>query len=433
MKSGSAARFENLPDWLRWQEQLHPNAIDMGLERVRRVLAAMGLASPRFHVLTVGGTNGKGSCVAYLEAMLRAQGYRVGAYTSPHLLQYNERVRVDGVNAADHEFCTAFAHIDAARADTSLTYFEFGTLSALDIFTRRGIDVAVLEVGMGGRLDAVNAVEPDGALIASVGLDHMEWLGPDRDSIGYEKAGIYRAARPAICGDRAPPERLLATARALGAEPGILGRDFDWQLDGGGWRWQEGNKRMDGLPPPALPGRIQFDNAASVIALLQALPQLGVSEPAIRRGLEDARIPARFQRVTGAVETVLDVAHNPDAARVLAANLAAFPVAGRTFAVIGMFRDKAVEAVTSVLAPRVDTWFAGGLGGTRAQSADALAERIRVAVPDARVHEYADVSTAYAAALGEARAGDRIVVCGSFQTVAAVLQQVQAKPATITG
>ncbi|HET7396599.1 MAG TPA: bifunctional tetrahydrofolate synthase/dihydrofolate synthase [Gammaproteobacteria bacterium] len=433
MNTKTIPPFANLPDWLRWQEQLHPNAIDMGLERVHRVLERMQPAKPAFHVLTVGGTNGKGSCVTFLEAMLRAQGYKVGAYTSPHLLRYNERVRVEGVEAGDQEFCDAFAKIDAARGDISLTYFEFGTLAAFEIFNRHQIEIAVLEVGMGGRLDAVNVLEPDAALVVSVGLDHQEWLGNDRDSIGYEKAGIYRSGRPAICGDREPPARLLETARQRGAHLRRLGTDFDWTATASGWRWYSGETALDNLPPPSLPGRIQFDNASSAIAVLQALPVLEVSVDAIRAGLISADLPARFQRVSGPVEMVFDVAHNPDAARVLAANLVANPVSGRTVAVIGMFRDKAVEAVTPILAPQIDEWFVGALEGPRGQTAAGFAARVRSVVPDAVLNEYADVGAACDAADARTSAGDRIVVCGSFQTVSVVLQQRQTKPANITG
>lgn len=424
MQNRQTARFETLADWLRWQEQLHPNAIDLGLDRVKRVLQRMQLQGPPFRVVTVGGTNGKGSCVAMLDAMLRAQGYRTGAYTSPHLLRYNERVVVNGVEATDREFCDAFARVDSARGDISLTYFEFGTLAALDIFRAQAIDIAVLEVGMGGRLDAVNAVEPEGSLVASVGLDHQEWLGNDRDSIGYEKAGIYRAARPAICGDRNPPPRLIEAATRIGADLRVLGRDFDWAAAESGWDWQGNGLRLEDLPAPHLPGRIQFDNASSVIALLSALPSLGVSREAIEAGLRLANVPARFQRMAGEVERIFDVAHNPDAAAVLAANLAAYPAGGKTFAVLGMFRDKAAEDVVLRLAPQIDRWFTAGLAGARGQTAAALAARIHSVLPDAGVDEYAGVVEAYQAACGRARSGDRIVVCGSFQTVAAVMQHV---------
>ncbi|MGH8373115.1 MAG: bifunctional tetrahydrofolate synthase/dihydrofolate synthase [Gammaproteobacteria bacterium] len=431
MKTKTEPRFATLPDWLRWQERLHPNAIDMGLERVQRVLERLQLAQPPFRVLTVGGTNGKGSCVVFLEAILRAQGYKVGAYTSPHLLRYNERVRVDGMEAEDQEFCDAFQRIDAARGDISLTYFEFGTLAAFDIFRNHEVDIAVLEVGMGGRLDAVNAVEPDGALVASVGLDHQEWLGNDRDSIGYEKAGIYRRGRPAICGDRNPPARLIETAAQRGADLQVLGQEFDWADATSGWRWHGGMTVLDDLPEPSLPGRIQLNNASSVIALLQALPEMGVGSEAIRAGLISASLPARFQRVPGTVEMIFDVAHNPDAARVLAENLAAVSVNGRTLAVFGMFRDKAAETVASVLAPYVDEWFIGGLEGSRGQTAAALAARVRTAVPGTIISEHTDVVAACDAAWARARAGDRILVCGSFQTVSAGLQHEQTKRANI--
>lgn len=430
MNTKTAPPFTNLADWLRWQEQLHPNAIDMGLERVQRVLERMQLLQPPFRVLTVGGTNGKGSCVAMLEAILRARGYKVGAYTSPHLLRYNERVRVAGHEAGDREFCESFELINAARGDISLTYFEFGTLAAFDIFRRYAIDIAVLEVGMGGRLDAVNAIEPDGALVASVGLDHQEWLGPDRDSIGYEKAGIYRSGRPAICGDRRPPARLIETAQMLNAKLQVLGRDFDWSATGAGWRWHSRNVEFADLPVPALPGRIQFDNASSVIALLQALPGLGVSDAAIRSGLVNVSLHGRFERVPGPVEVVFDVAHNPDAATVLADNLAANPVSGRTFGVLGMFRDKAVEDVVLALAPRIDEWFVGTLQGPRGQTAAELVARMHKASSAFIVSEQLDVTAAWDAACTRATPGDRVVVCGSFQTVAAVQQQLK-KGATI--
>lgn len=416
-------RFNTLDDWLCWQEHLHPNPIDLGLNRVRQVLHAMRLEQPPFKVLTVGGTNGKGSCAVFLDAMLRAQGYKVGVYTSPHLLRYNERVGVNGVEASDAEFCKTFERVDTARGETSLTYFEFGTLAALDIFRDHKIEVAVLEVGMGGRLDAVNVMKPLGALVASVGLDHMEWLGPDRDSIGYEKAGIYRRGRPAICGDRDPPARLLQTAQQLGADLQVLGRDFDWRATGSGWNWQRGATCIENLPPPALPGRTQYDNAASVIALLRAVrSDLEVGDPAIRQGLRQAKIRARFERVSGEVEMIFDVAHNQDAARVLAANLAATRDQGRTLAVVGMFRDKAAEAVAQALAGSFDLWFAGGLGGPRGQSAAELAARLRSALPQLRLQEHASVADAWQAAHRVAQRGDRIVVFGSFQTVSAILR-----------
>ena len=416
-------RFNTLQEWLAWQELLHPNAIDLGLARVQRVLEVMGLRQPPFRVLTVGGTNGKGSCVAYAEAMLRAAGYRTGAYTSPHLLRYQERVRVDGAEAADREFCDAFARIDAARGDTSLTYFEFGTMAAFDIFARRGVQVAVLEVGLGGRLDAVNAVDADASLVVSVGLDHTDWLGPDRESIGFEKAGIYRHGRPAVCGDRMPPESLLRHARDIGADIKLIGRDFEQQIDDASWSWRGIGPELRDMPPPALAGAIQYDNAANVIAMLRSVQDwLWMPDTAIRAGLTQAGLAGRFQRVAGTVERVFDVAHNADAARNLAANLAAVPVKGQTLGVIGMFRDKAAEEVARALAPELDRWFLGGLAGPRGQSAEALAGRIHSVMPEVTSEEHTTVREAYAAAERAARPGDRLVVFGSFQTVAEILK-----------
>ena len=416
-------RFKTIDQWLAWQEQLHPNPIDLGLHRVKCMLDILGMSKPTYRILTVGGTNGKGSCVALAESMLLAAGYKVGAYTSPHLLRYNERVRVGGVDASDAEFCASFDRLDTARGEMSLTYFEFGTLAALDIFTQRKIEVAVLEVGLGGRLDAVNALDADAALVASVGLDHQDWLGPDRESIGFEKAGIFRGGRPALCGDREPPTSLLNHASDIGADLYVLGRDFDWHPEGEGWTWQGPGGALHGLPKPSLPGRIQFDNAATVLAAIQSLrTALPLDEHALHAGLTRAQVPARFQRITGDVDCIFDVAHNPDAARVLAANLADLPSRGRTLGVFAMFKDKAVEEVASVLAPHIDAWHLGMTDGPRGQSAAALADRVHKVLPEVRVMEHATVPDAYRAARRESRPGDRIVIFGSFQTVGSVLR-----------
>ena len=418
-------RFKTLDEWLAWQEQLHPNPIDLGLHRVKRMLEILGLTKPAYRILTIGGTNGKGSSVAFAETMLLAGGYTVGAYTSPHLLRYSERVRVGGVDASEAEFCASFERLDAARGDMSLTYFEFGTLAALDIFARRKVEVAVLEVGLGGRLDAVNALDPDAAVVASVGLDHQDWLGPDRESIGFEKAGIYRSGRPALCGDREPPASLLRHAADIGADLRVLGRDFDWEPEGEAWSWHGPEGTLHALPQPALPGRIQYDNAATVLAALQSLRDLlPLKESAIHAGLIQARIPARFQRLTGEVEYIFDVAHNPDAARVLAANLEAMPSQGRTLGVFAMFKDKAVEEVARALAAHLDVWYLGATEGPRGQSAAALAERVHKTVPQAGTFEHASVAEAYRSARREARPGDRVVIFGSFQTVGAVLKDL---------
>lgn len=415
-------RFKTLPEWLSWQEQLYPDVIDLGLHRVQALLKALDLTRPGFPIFTVGGTNGKGSSVSFAEAMLRAAGHKVGAYVSPHLMRYNERVRVDGLDVSDAEFCESFQRIDDARGDLRVTYFEFGTLAAIDILVRRGVTAAVLEVGLGGRLDAVNALDADVALISSIGLDHQEWLGDDRESIGREKAGIFRKGRPAVCGDRQPPVSLQEQARLLGARLQLIGKDFERSIQGDTWSWHGRGGELQDLPVPALPGHIQYDNAAAVIAALQSEPRLQVPESAIREGLKQARIPARFQRKPGSVETVFDVSHNPDAARVLSDNLLAYPVPGRTVAVLGMFKDKAAEEVALALDGRFQHWYLGGLEGPRGQSAAALGQRLRKALPGAQSTESPSVGAAYARAMSEAKPGDRVVVFGSFQTVAAVLK-----------
>lgn len=408
----------DLAAWLAWQEQLHPREIDLGLERVRVVLQAMGLRRPPFQIVTVGGTNGKGSCVATLEALAMEAGLATGAYTSPHLLRYNERVRVGGAEVDDNELIAAFEVIDTARGATSLTYFEFGTLAALEIFRRRGVELAVLEVGLGGRLDAVNAVDPDVAVVTSVGLDHMEWLGPDRESIGREKGGIFRPGRPAVIGDRHPPASLL---QAAGVDALRLGQDFDWHEDGPGWCWHDAAQRIPGLPRGVLSAPALLDNAACAIAAFAALEPPAATPDLVARALRNIALVGRLQRIPGDVEWWLDVAHNPDGAMVLAGALAASPVGGQTLAVIGMLADKDVPAVGAALDPCVDTWFAAALPPPRGLDAATLAERL-----GARVHAPVRIAPSIVAACEAARAvarpGDRIVVCGSFHAVGPALE-----------
>jgi dihydrofolate synthase / folylpolyglutamate synthase len=408
----------DLPAWLAWQEQLHPTEIDLGLDRVRAVLAAMALERPPFRIITVGGTNGKGSCVAVLEALALESGLATGAYTSPHLLRYNERVRVGGIEASDAALVAAFEAVEAARGATSLSYFEFGTLAALEIFRRRDVALAVLEVGLGGRLDAVNAVDPDVAVVTSVGLDHMEWLGPDRESIGREKGGIFRATRPAVIGDRAPPAALL---QAAGAGALRLGRDFDWSADGAGWRWHAAALEFRGLPRGLLAAPALLDNGACAIAAFHALQPLHSASPIPARALARTRLAGRLQRIPGEVEWWLDVAHNPDGAAVLAGALQAAPIPGRTLAVFGMLADKDVPAMAAALDPCVDHWIAATLPPPRGLDARELGHRAGACVRAPLEH-----ATSIVAACEQARAlaapGDRIVVCGSFHAVGPALE-----------
>ena len=415
-------RFKTLHEWLAWQETLHPQDIELGLDRVATVFQQLHSDHPPFPVITVAGTNGKGSSVAMLEAILLAAGYRVGTYTSPHLLTYNERVRLAGEPVSDVMLMESFARIDEARQDTSLTYFEFGTLAALDIFYRQQPEVVVLEVGLGGRLDAVNIIDPDVALITSISVDHAEWLGDDRETIAIEKAGIMRAGRPVVFSGRDMPASLAECASSLEAALAVLGRDFDYQTRQSDWLWQGVNQPAITLPMPALAGQHQLDNAAGVLMALTCLArQLPVSESAIRQGLQDVSLPGRYQVIHTDITWVLDVAHNPDGVGRLAELLAANPVAGRTLAVIGMMQDKDIEAVVKQLRSEVNAWYTATLSSPRSADANSLAEIIRGQAPEAEVVACSDVGAACEMAKAAARGDDRILVCGSFYTVAAAL------------
>ena len=421
-------RLGSLDAWLEWQQTLHPRAMDLGLERVARVLERTGWRPPRVPVLTVGGTNGKGSCVATIAALLAAGGYRVATFTSPHLVDYRERIRVDGVPVSAASLVAAFERIaDALGADT-LTFFEFNTLAALLVFDTACPDAVVLEVGMGGRLDAVNVVDPDVAVIVSVGLDHMEWLGPDVESIGREKAGILRAGRPAVVGTPAPPRSVLEVASAVGADLRLRGRDFDATArEDGRWDYRDRDGRLNSLPEPGLTGVVQVDNAATALAALRALgPRLPLARQAVERGLAQVRLAGRFQRLqdAGGVEWVLDVAHNEDSARTLAANLRRWSVAGRTLAVCGMLADKDVQQVAGLLGGVVDRWYAASTDGPRGLAAEELSAR--AAGAGVTMAPAGDVEAALAVAAAAARPGDRVVVFGSFHTVGPALRHLAA-------
>ena len=421
-------RLGSLDAWLEWQQTLHPRAMDLGLERVTRVLERTGWRPPRAPVLTVGGTNGKGSCVATIAALLAAGGYRVATFTSPHLVDYRERIRVDGVPVSAASLVAAFERIaDALGADT-LTFFEFNTLAALLVFETACPDAVVLEVGMGGRLDAVNVVDPDVAVIVSVGLDHMEWLGPDVESIGREKAGILRAGRPAVVGTPAPPRSVIEVANAIGADLRLRGRDFDASArEAGRWDYRDRDGRLDSLPEPGLTGVVQVDNAATALAALRALgPRLPLGRPAVERGLAQVRLAGRFQRLqdAGGVEWVLDVAHNEDSARTLAANLRRWPAAGRTLAVCGMLADKDARQVAGLLGGVVDRWYAASTDGPRGLAAEELSAR--AAGAGVTMAPAGGVEAALAVAAATARPGDRVVVFGSFHTVGPALRHLAA-------
>ena len=394
----------------------------MGLDRVADVRGRMD-ATFGCPVFIVTGTNGKGSTCALLESMLVAAGYRTGLYTSPHLTSYNERVRIDGSPAADEALVAAFNAVEDARGDVPLTYFEHGTLAAFWLFARADLAAAVLEVGLGGRLDAVNVIDADVAIVTSVDLDHMDYLGPTREDIGREKAGIFRAGRPVVCGEPNPPAALLAHARVLGAPLSLIGRDYGFTTGEGQWDYWGPGVRRHGLPHPALRGAIQLVNAATAITALDLLhDRLHVSAGALRTGLVSVELAGRFQVLPGRPTIVLDVAHNPHAARVFAAALGTMGFHPRTIAVFGMLADKDIGGVVAAMIPRVDRWHVATLPPPRGASAASVRDALAAAgVASEDVRTFDDVASAYRAARGEADEADRIAVFGSFLTVAAAL------------
>ncbi|MGZ8265867.1 MAG: bifunctional tetrahydrofolate synthase/dihydrofolate synthase [Burkholderiales bacterium] len=410
-----------LAEWLAHIERVHPSSIAMGLERVVAVKNALGL-EPSFPVFAVGGTNGKGSACAMLEAILSHAGYRVGTYTSPHLLRYNERVRIDRREADDRSLAGAFSVVEAARGAVPLTYFEFGTLAAVWLFVHAPVDVAVLEVGLGGRLDAVNAFDADCALVMSVALDHTDYLGDTREQIAFEKAGIFRAGRPGVCADRNPPRPLLDHAASIGAQLLVIDRDFGFTSDPRQWRYWGPHSARRALPHPALRGDHQLANASACLAALDLLRgRMPVSMNDVRAGLLTAENPGRFQVLPGRPVVILDVAHNRAAAQVLARNLARMPKADRTYAVFGMLRDKDIAGVAAELKPHVDEWLVAGIDAARGtDAAHVQAELARAGVIE-RVSTHASVAASYTQACDRAAENDRILVFGSFYTVAAVM------------
>ena len=416
----SSARPATLEQWLAHIEQQHPQAIAMGLERVREVAQRMQLGRPAEHCIVVGGTNGKGSTVAFIESIARAAEWKVGAYTSPHLLRYNERVRIDGKDVDDASLVAGFNAVEDARGDTALTYFEYGTLCALWLFQQAGLDLAVLEVGLGGRLDAVNIIDADVAVITTVDIDHADWLGNDREIIGEEKAGIIRGWKPLILGEIDPPSSVLRRAYVLGANAIRFGSDFFAEdIDADLWRWRDVSFRLE-LPQPALRAPIQRNNAAAAVAALRALDK-PVPRAAWAQGVADAQVVGRLQRFErGGIEVLLDVGHNPQAAGVLAAALKAQPVQGRTFAVYAALADKDAAGVVDALQAQVDSWFLAGLEAARGQTAAQLRERLaQTAAAEASLSD--NVAKALGDALGLAQQGDRVLVFGSFHTVAEAL------------
>ena len=418
----------SLDGWLAYIERVHPQTIAMGLDRVRAVKEALGLV-PACPVITVGGTNGKGSACMMLEAILHHAGYNTGCYTSPHLLRYNERVRIARETASDARLVQAFERVEAVRVKTrvALTYFEFGTLAAMILFNEARVEVLILEVGLGGRLDAVNVFEPDCAMVMSVALDHMDYLGDTREAIGFEKAGIFRAGKPAICADAEPPQSLLDHAAAIGAPLLLRGRDFDAKPAATQWAYRGPGGARHGMPWPALRGAYQLGNAAACIAALDTLrEQCPVTMNDIRGGLLTAENPGRFQVLPGQPLVILDVAHNPHAAHALAGSLKSLPRGGRTLAVFAMLADKDIDGVAGILRAHVDQWYVAGIAGagSRSTTTPQLSQRLVAAGVSGTVC-CDSVAEAWLKAREAAGVDDKILVFGSFHTVSEVMRAIQ--------
>ncbi len=424
---------DSLGTWLHYLESLHPKSIDLGLERVREVADRLQLNITGVKFI-VGGTNGKGSTCAMLEAILIAAGYRVGLYTSPHLVQFNERARVQGEMATDVELIKQFVDVEAARQGVSLTYFEFTTLAILRHFSQSNLDAVVLEVGLGGRLDAVNIMDADCAIVTNIDLDHTDWLGDTREKIGLEKAHIYRKGIPAICSDPAAPATLIEYANSIGADLWLFGRDFNYSGDRQQWAFAGRHQRRHALAYPALRGANQLLNASAALAALESVrDRLPVTQQSIRLGLIQAAPPGRFQILPGQPAVILDVAHNPHAAAVLEKNLGNMGFHPYTYAVFGMLADKDIDSVIRQLAHKVDHWFCCALEGPRALPAETLADKVRSVlnslndpeIKNVQVTAHSSATDAFEKAKSAAKPDDRIIVFGSFLTVSGVLQSLK--------
>jgi len=435
--------LRTLSEWLTLQESVHPKTIDMGLARVTTVARALGVDKPKYSVITVGGTNGKGSTVVHLDGLLRAGGAVTGMFTSPHFLRYNERIRVNGVEVGDDDLVAAFEHIESARGSTTLTFFEFNALAALLVFAERGVDVAVLEVGLGGRLDAVNLVDADVSVVCSIGFDHRDYLGDTLDLIGAEKAGIFRAGRPAVLGTDDMPASVYAAIQSLGARAIVAGKDFSWEVEnvtqpsaaGARWSYKGLRLTLNDLPPSALVGSIQYRNAATALAAVEALglAKLELNERTAAEALRSVRLAGRFQIAQipstpggPGVEWILDIAHNEPAAAIFARHVRERPMpsaegnpSGRTLAVVGILGDKDAKAIAASLEPLIDHWVLCGLPGPRGTTAEQLAARL--SLPRSQVTLAGSVEEGCVIARGRARPGDRVLVFGSVYTVGPAL------------
>jgi dihydrofolate synthase/folylpolyglutamate synthase len=417
----------NLAAWLDYIEALHPKSIAMGLDRVNVVKQRLNL-NPQFPIVIVAGTNGKGSTCAMLEHIYHAAGYSVGSYSSPHLLRYNERVRLNSQEVSDEDLVKAFVAVEQARQDTELTYFEYGTLAAVWHLMQKQVDIAILEVGLGGRLDAVNVFEPDSTIVTSIDLDHMEFLGDTRECIGAEKAGVFRVNIPAICGDENPPNSLIEYSNRIGAPLKLIGRDFKVEADKESWTYRADQFSIEHMPMPALIGDFQLNNAACVLTAIQSLQYLlPVQVDAIETGLKTVKLAGRFQSWSNNPDIILDVAHNPHAAKSLAINLKQSRHQGKTIAVFAMLADKDITGVIQALSSEIDAWYVSTIDNIRGAAASSLSKMILDTLPSAEVKIFNQVVDAFHQACIDANENDRIITLGSFFTVAEVMQDLQTK------
>ncbi|MSQ80485.1 MAG: bifunctional tetrahydrofolate synthase/dihydrofolate synthase [Candidatus Methylopumilus sp.] len=412
----------NLNDWLGYIESTHPSTIDLSLERIKLVAKRLNLNIP-FPLITVGGTNGKGSTCAILESIYKTAGYKVGCYTSPHFLLFNERIKVDAQPISDHLICDALLKIESVREDVSLTYFEYGTLAAMIIFAEESIDVAILEIGLGGRLDAVNIFEPDCSIVTTVDLDHMDYLGETREAIGFEKAGIYRANKSAICGDFNPPKSLIQHAESIHAPLKLIGKHFNYELHHDSFDFLIDSSFLMNVPLPNLQGNFQIANASMALMAVKSIEdKLPVNESAIQKGIASAYLLGRFQEIQKNPSLILDVAHNPQAALSLSHNLRGQPIKGKTIAVFSILADKDILGVVRALSKDIDDWYISMIQHERAASVQMIEDMIKKINPSFRVMQFKNIQKAYQFAFKKASENDRIIVFGSFFTVADIMR-----------
>jgi len=412
----------NLTDWLGYIESIHPSTIDLTLERIKIVIERLNL-DISFPILTVGGTNGKGSTCSILESIYREAGYKVACYTSPHFLNFNERIKIQTLAVSDEVICEAFSRIESAREDVTLTYFEYGTIAAMIIFSEAHVDVAILEVGLGGRLDAVNVFDADCAIVTTVDLDHMDYLGHTREAIGFEKAGIYRTEKTSICGDFDPPQSLIKHAELIHADLKIIGKDFGYEAHHDSFDFLIDSTFVMNLPLPKLQGDFQLANATNALMAVKAMEdKLPLTEISIQKGITLTLLPGRFQEVKKMPSLILDVAHNPQAARSLSHNLKTHVVLGKTIAVFSILKDKDIFGVINELNLDIDDWFIAEIQNERAASIETISSTIQKINPSAHIEAFKNIQEAYQFASKEVTRNDRIIVFGSFFTVADIMK-----------